>query len=72
MYCTVIDLVSNIKIIRLNISFVDERPTQNTPLTPPSTDAVSLSPAQFGVQKQNQLVSAPRRQEHLGRNLAVL
>jgi len=72
MYCTVIDLVSNIKIIRLNISFVDERPTQHTPSTPPSADAVSLSPAQFGVQKQNQLVSAPRRQEPLGRNLAVL
>ncbi|XP_066315545.1 uncharacterized protein [Miscanthus floridulus] len=33
----------------------DERPTQNTPSTPPSVDAVSLSPAQFGVQKQNQL-----------------
>ncbi|XP_066315544.1 DNA-directed RNA polymerase III subunit RPC4-like isoform X3 [Miscanthus floridulus] len=37
----------------------DERPTQNTPSTPPSVDAVSLSPAQFGVQKQNQLETQP-------------
>ncbi|TKW18151.1 hypothetical protein SEVIR_5G414200v4 [Setaria viridis] len=32
----------------------DERSTQKPPSTPPSADVVSLSPAQSGVQKQNQ------------------
>jgi hypothetical protein len=72
MVCTVIDLVNNLKIIRLSISFVDERSTQKPPSTPPSADLVSLLPAQSGVHKQNQSVSAPRRQELHGFNLAVL
>ncbi|CAL4953322.1 unnamed protein product [Urochloa decumbens] len=32
----------------------DERSTQKPPSTPPSADVVSMSPAQFGVHKQNQ------------------
>jgi len=66
MGCTAIDLVNNLKIIRLNILFVDERLTQKPPLTPPSADVVSLLPAQSGVHKQNQSVSVSRRQEFLG------
>jgi len=61
MGCTAIDLVNNLKIIRLNILFVDERLTQKPPLTPPSADVVSLLPAQSGVHKQNQSVSVSRR-----------
>ena len=72
MGCTAIDLVNNLKIIRLNILFVDERLTQKPPLTPPSADVVSLLPAQSGVHKQNQSVSVSRRQEFLGFNLSVL
>ena len=70
--CTVIDLVDNLKRIKLSILFVDERLTQKPPLTPPSADVVSLLPAQSGVHKQNQSVSVPRRQEFLAFNLAVL
>ncbi|AQK51220.1 hypothetical protein ZEAMMB73_Zm00001d049733 [Zea mays] len=50
----------------------DECSPQKTLSTPPYADVVCLSPAQLGLQKQNQLVSAPRRQEPPCHNLAVL